>query len=131
MHFSKFCFHGIFQIERNDTFGRFLVAQTDLQPGQLIFNELPMIVGPRQLTKPICLGCHKEISEVKYTCSRYKSIYFYHLTKKNIFILLLYRCGWPLCSQKCEDSPYHDAECRIIRAGGVKVRMAKYIEPVF
>ena len=89
MQFQKFCFHGIFQIERNDTFGRFLVAQTDLQPGQLIFNELPMIVGPRQLTKPICLGCHKEISNTKYTCSRYKLIYFYnyiyHLTKKKIF----------------------------------------------
>ena len=88
MQFQNFCFHGIFQIERNDTFGRFLVAQTDLQPGQLIFNELPMIVGPRQLTKPICLGCHKEISDTKYTCSRYKPIYFpitYHLTKKKIF----------------------------------------------
>ena len=60
----------IFQIERNEQFGRFLVAQTDLKPGQLIFNESPMIVGPRQLTKPICLGCHKEISDAKYTCSR-------------------------------------------------------------
>ena len=54
--------------------GRFLVAQTDLKPGQLIFNELPMIVGPRQLTKPICLGCHKELKEVKYTCSRFVTI---------------------------------------------------------
>ena len=45
-----------YRIERNEKLGRFLVAQTDLQPGQLIFNELPMIVGPRQLTKPICLG---------------------------------------------------------------------------
>ena len=63
-----------------------MVAQTDLKPGQLIFNELPIIVGPRQLTKPICLGCHKEISDTKYTCSRYVNqlISHYNLTKKNL-----------------------------------------------
>ena len=28
-----------------------------------------------------------------------------------------------MCSRKCEDSPYHDLECRIIRAGGQKVKI--------
>ena len=61
-----------FQIERNEKLGRFLVATTDLKPGQLIFNELPMIIGPRQLTKPVCLGCHIELKDPKkvYKCSR-------------------------------------------------------------
>lgn len=78
------------------------MAQTDLKAGQLIFNELPMIVGPRQLSKPICLGCHKELKDKTYACSR---------------------CSWPLCSRKCEDSAFHDPECRIIRAGGQKVKV--------
>merc|ERR1712223_476205 len=96
-----------YRIERNDQLGRFLVAQTDLAAGQLIFNELPMIVGPRQLTKPLCLGCHKELKDSKSTvnCSR---------------------CGWPLCSRKCEDSPIHAAECRILRAGGQKVKVEHF-----
>lgn len=61
-----------FQIERNEQLGRFLVATTDLKPGQLIFNELPMIIGPRQLTKPVCLGCHIELKDPQkvYKCSR-------------------------------------------------------------
>ena len=100
-----------------------MVAQTDLKPGQLIFNELPMIVGPRQLTKPICLGCHKELKEVKYTCSRFVT------TLPLIFsvyrFLVFGRCGWPVCSKKCEDSQYHDLECRIMRAGGQKVNITK------
>merc|ERR1711953_774810 len=61
-----------YRIERNEKLGRFLVSTTDLKPGQLIFNELPMIIGPRQLTKPVCLGCHIELKDPKkvYKCSR-------------------------------------------------------------
>ena len=62
-----------FQIERNSVLGRFLVANKDLEAGELIFNECPMLVGPRQLTKPVCLGCHKELKgpkDITY-CSRF------------------------------------------------------------
>ena len=100
------------------------MAQTDLKPGQLIFNELPMIVGPRQLTKPICLGCHKELKEVKYTCSRFVTSSLTLIS--SLYRLLVFgRCGWPVCSKKCEDSQYHDLECRIMRAGGQKVNISK------
>jgi hypothetical protein len=63
---------GFSQIERNNTLGRFLVATSDLPAGQLIFNEAPILVGPRQLTKPVCLGCHKELKGTKdvVPCSR-------------------------------------------------------------
>lgn len=90
------------QIERNERLGRHLVATSDIPAGTLILNELPMIVGPRQLSKPVCLGCHKEIADAKSCrpCSR---------------------CHWPVCSTKCQDSPIHEPECRIIRYGGAKV----------
>ena len=101
------------------------MAQTDLKPGQLIFNELPMIVGPRQLTKPICLGCHKELKEVKYTCSRFVTLPLLSISFLYGRLLLFDRCGWPVCSKKCEDSQYHDLECRIMRAGGQKVNISK------
>jgi hypothetical protein len=39
----------------------------------------------------------------------------------NSYYYLFFRCSWPLCSRKCEDSPMHDPECRIIQAGGQKV----------
>ena len=62
--------------------GRFLKATKEIPEGELIFTEAPMIIGPKQLTKPVCLGCHKEI------------------TSTTPFIKCI-RCNWPVCSQKC------------------------------
>ena len=36
------------------------------------------------------------------------------------------RCHWPLCSAKCEDSPLHEPECRLIRYGGSKVQVDSF-----
>lgn len=65
------------------------MATTDLKPGQLIFNELPMIIGPRQLTKPVCLGCHVELKDPKkvYNCSRLGTSSYEKLRKAVSFIL--------------------------------------------
>ena len=41
------------RVERDDRVGRFLVATRDLQEGELLLQESPMVVGPRQLTKPV------------------------------------------------------------------------------
>ena len=85
------------RVERSETLGRFLVATKDVEEGELILNESPMVVGPRQLTKPVCLGCHKELtpSSPGTPCLR---------------------CQWPMCSPACQASPQHDAECRYIIA---------------
>ena len=42
----------------------------DIPAGQLILNELPIICGPRQMTKPVCLGCHKELTDPKQKRNR-------------------------------------------------------------
>ena len=81
------------RVERSETLGRFLVATKEVEEGELILNESPMVVGPRQLTKPVCLGCHKEITPT----TPWKPCV---------------RCHWPVCSPACQDSPAHDAECR-------------------
>ena len=85
------------RIERSETMGRFLVATKEIEEGELILNESPMVVGPRQLTKPVCLGCHKEITPT----TPWKPCV---------------RCHWPVCSPACQDSPAHDAECRWLRS---------------
>ena len=61
-----------YRIERNSEIGRHLVAKVNIPRGELIINELPMICGPRQLTKPVCLGCHKELEDSSKVvkCSR-------------------------------------------------------------
>merc|ERR1719481_1329173 len=87
--------------------GRYLMATKDLEEGELILNESPMVVGPRQLTKPVCLGCHKEI------------------TSTTPFIRCV-RCNWPMCSRECMDSPMHDAECRATRAAGKRIKVEHF-----
>ena len=52
-----------YRIERSPVRGRFLVATKDIPAGDLIFSESPIICGPKQLTKPVCLGCHKDSGE--------------------------------------------------------------------
>lgn len=84
--------------------GRFLVANKDIKEGEIIFSEPAMVVGPRQLTKPVCLGCHKEIASAK-ECRKCA------------------RCNWPVCSVECQDSLTHDAECRATQAAGAKAKV--------
>ncbi|TRY80691.1 hypothetical protein TCAL_09011 [Tigriopus californicus] len=96
-----------YRVERNDKLGRHLVATMDIPAGTHFLNESPMVLGPRQLSKPVCLGCHKELTDPQATikCSR---------------------CQWPLCSRKCEDSKSHEAECRLIKYGGSKVKVDSF-----
>jgi len=93
-----------YRIERNPVIGRYMVATKDLAEGELILQESPMVIGPRQLTKPVCLGCHKVIKSAK-DCIK------------------CVRCNWPVCSAKCQDAPVHDAECRATRAAGSRIKV--------
>jgi len=96
-----------YRVERSEAMGRYLTATKDLEEGELILNESPMVVGPRQLTKPVCLGCHKEI------------------TATTPFINCI-RCNWPVCSEKCQDSPMHDSECRATKAAGSRIKVEHF-----
>jgi len=93
-----------YRVERSPVLGRFLAATKEIPEGELILQESPMVVGPRQLTKPVCLGCHQEIksADEMITCIR---------------------CNWPLCSRRCQDSPMHDPECRATKAAGSRIKV--------
>ncbi|XP_023337402.1 protein msta [Eurytemora carolleeae] len=88
-----------FKIVNKQGFGRYLVATRDIKPGEIIFTDYPMAVGPKQYTRPVCLGCHAPVSLDGHRCSS---------------------CSWPMCSQKCEYSSLHRAECKIFSSAGVK-----------
>ncbi len=38
-----------------------MVASRDIKEGELIFDDVPLAVGPNHETRPICLGCMAEI----------------------------------------------------------------------
>jgi len=79
--------------------GRHLMATRDIQPGEIIFIESPIAVGPKQYTSPVCLGCHGPTPLDKYRCSV---------------------CNWPLCGPECQTSNLHRAECKMFGGAGVK-----------
>lgn len=51
----------------------------------------PLIIGPKTMSYPLCLGCHKKLNMINMRkCSK---------------------CDWPLCSEDCEESKLHKQEC--------------------
>lgn len=68
-------------VKRNDVLGRYIVASRDISPGTVIIDEPAVMVGPKQDTLPICLGCHKRLKGTSYLCSK---------------------CRFPMCCEECE-----------------------------
>jgi hypothetical protein len=83
------------QVVENETLGRHLIATRDLKVGEVILQEEPLVVGPSQVTPPLCLGCYSLLTEQTATpCAD---------------------CGWPVCSEKCARTRAHQAECGITK----------------
>ena len=68
-----------------DGVGRMLVAARDLLPGQLVYSEEPLVVGPNQESGPICLGCMAAL-DLSYVCEG---------------------CGYPMCDWECSQADIH------------------------
>lgn len=75
------------EIKYNDIVGRHLVATREIQPGEILLKEKPLVAGPKHCGDktgkcifPICLGCFRIVSN-KYFCTK---------------------CKWPMCNEECE-----------------------------
>ena len=81
---------------------RYLVANRDIEQGEIIIFEEPLVIGPKQATYPVCLSCYRRV-DGSYLCND---------------------CGWPLCDQKCQNSNEdHQAECQFLAAQHVSVQV--------
>lgn len=71
---------------------RYAVAKRDMAAGELVMTELPLCVGPKLDTYPLCLGCLAHV-DASALCSA---------------------CGWPVCGPECESLPLHaEDECKV------------------
>ncbi|CAK1587126.1 unnamed protein product [Parnassius mnemosyne] len=86
-----------YDLLQNDKYGRYLVAKKDLEGSELIFTDLPFVVGPKPDIPPLCLGCYCPVDNT--LCSR---------------------CGWPVCNSECEQSPHHVEECEVFSSAQVR-----------
>jgi len=78
-------------LESNEKFGRFLQANRDIEAGEVIFEEKPLLWGPDAYNPHlVCLACLGYL-EVGKECPE---------------------CGWPICGQECQMLSVHtSAEC--------------------
>lgn len=89
--------------------GRFLVANRDLKPGDLVISEVPIVWGPRHHSDDrVCVGCG--IVNAVCRCPG---------------------CGWPACMFACpglvaNGSP-HVEECAILASAGARLLPRYYI----
>ncbi|XP_011261742.1 SET domain-containing protein SmydA-8 isoform X2 [Camponotus floridanus] len=83
-------------IEYSPLGGRGMFATRDIQAGELIFTDVPLLIGPRCYRKcfPMCVVCYKNNCPL-FPCD--------------------HDCGLPICSTECENSTMHSQECRLLR----------------
>ncbi|KAL6429681.1 hypothetical protein ACFW04_007537 [Cataglyphis niger] len=77
--------------------GRGMFATRDIRAGELIFIDVPLLIGPRCYSKyrAMCVVCYKNNCPL-FPCD--------------------HGCGLPICSTECENSMTHcQAECRLLR----------------
>ncbi|XP_049875857.1 SET domain-containing protein SmydA-8-like [Pectinophora gossypiella] len=86
-----------YDVLQNEKFGRYLVANKDLESAELIFTDKPFAVGPKPDTPPLCLSCYCPVDNT--LCSK---------------------CGWPVCGAECEAAPAHAPECTVFAAAKVR-----------
>lgn len=82
-------------IKSEENQGRYLVAGADLEDGDIILSEYPVVAGPLYTrSKPVCLACLMIVGENSYRCNK---------------------CNFPLCDEKCEEGVLHKEECKIFK----------------
>eukprot|EP00092_Neocalanus_flemingeri_P005018 GFUD01005395.1.p1 GENE.GFUD01005395.1~~GFUD01005395.1.p1 ORF type:complete len:523 (+),score=168.51 GFUD01005395.1:74-1570(+) len=89
-----------FTLCKDDTFGRYPVANRDLKAGETILEEKPLSWAPMLDTRPVCLTCLDNVTG-SYHCPT---------------------CGWPMCSKTCAQSAVHrNKECSTFASCGVRL----------
>jgi len=91
-----------FSVREKEGVGRLLVAARDIDKGELIFTEKALASGPNHtLEGDYCLNCMKPMEESR-CCSK---------------------CGWPVCSEECEQGENHSLECTILAENKDKMNL--------
>lgn len=94
------------RVQATPELGRFMVATRDVAPGELLLSDPPLLMGPKMLTEPVCLGCYRPANG-DYRCGE---------------------CGFPLCGAECEGTDDHQAECKAVKESGIPVKVSIFGE---
>lgn len=90
-------------IKTSPELGRYVIASRSIKAGEILFEEKPFAIGPKQDSPVVCLGCYTSLNGLEQSGER--------CTK----------CGWPLCSE-CENNSnyeFHKKECELFQKNSV------------
>lgn len=103
-----------FHVAHNERFGRHLISARAIKAGEIVLREKPLVKGPAQITSPVCVGCLHGLNVDQLTGPS---------------AVQCTRCGWPLCSVRCQEAPAHQNECELTVARGSRVALQHYFVP--
>jgi len=85
------------EIGRDPTLGRHLLATRDLTPEDVILTEAPLVWGPStHANQRVCVGCGERCDDIDARCGG---------------------CSWPVCRSNCgglSDKKRHQLECALL-----------------
>jgi len=82
--------------------GRGLVATRTIRPREPILVERAVLAGPSLVSNPVCPTCLAPLHPPLLPCTK---------------------CGLPVCSPSCQESPAHREECKLLSSNRVKVEV--------
>lgn len=95
-----------YKLNMSAELGYHIVATRDIQQGEIILKEDPIILGPKIVSLSVCLGCGRRVK-----------------TATGIEVYKCSTCGWPMCGPQCETSPLHVPECNLMKERGFRANI--------
>ena len=116
-----------------------MVAARDIKPGELIFTEEALGLGPNHQTLPCCLDCMKQVifyNMFRLFVSRYfnsrpfcaKFSYLFTMNKVSGDYLCP-ECGLPVCEEMCAYGEEHSKECSVFSKLETKLQVEDFTKP--
>ena len=88
--------------------GRYMVAARDIQPGEVLFADEPLAMGPSHQALPCCPDCMKPLSPGGYLCPL---------------------CNMPVCEEMCAMGEEHAKECCVLQQLEEKLDIEHFDRP--
>ncbi|XP_061393002.1 SET domain-containing protein SmydA-8 [Musca vetustissima] len=104
-----------YRIEVSEIVGRYLVANRNLKPGEILIKEKALAIGPCVSADPVCLGCYMPVTlkATQYRCSS---------------------CNWPMCGPHCrglhKETGHTAEECDLFRRENTATPLTPTASPV-
>uniref|UniRef100_T1P8T7 SET domain protein n=1 Tax=Musca domestica TaxID=7370 RepID=T1P8T7_MUSDO len=104
-----------YRVEISEIYGRYLVANRNLRPGEILIKEKALAIGPCVSAEPVCLGCYMPVT-LKATQYRCPS------------------CRWPMCGAQCrglgKDTGHTAVECELFTRENTAAPLTPDASPV-